>query len=66
MKNVHGAQVGDIWLLRDGDYFLLLEYRENSGGPDEDAFYALCLNIGHHDFVFFDHHVKSKNWERIA
>lgn len=66
MKNIHGAQVGDIWCLQKGDYFLLLEFRESASTHDEDTFYALCINTGHHDLVYFDHNVKSKNWRKVA
>lgn len=66
MKNIHGAQVGDIWCLKGDYHYLLLEYREDSSGRGEDAFYAICLEGGFHDFVFFDHNAKSKNWEKVA
>lgn len=66
MKNIHGAQVGDIWRLQNGDSFLLLEYRESASTHDEDTFYALCIEGGYHDLVYFDHNVKSKNWKKVA
>lgn len=66
LKNVHGAAVGDIWCLKGNYHFLLLEHKERIDNTPEDTFHALCLDTGHHDDVFFGHHVKSANWEKVA
>lgn len=66
MKNIHGAQVGDIWRLNNYHHFLLLEHKENVDDTPEDAFHVLCLDTGHHDIVYFGHHVKSISWEKVA
>lgn len=66
MKNIHGAQVGDIWCLNNYYHFLLLEHKERVDDTPEDAFHALCLDTGHYDAVYFSHHVKSISWEKVA
>jgi len=67
LKNVHGAAVGDIWQLKQSGWcFLLLEHRKYEGGYDEDSFFAVCLDTGHYDSVFFDHNVPSSSWRRVA
>lgn len=65
MKNICGAQVGDIWCLNNYYHFLLLEHKVFDDTP-EDAFHALCLDGGFYDWVYFSHHVKSVSWEKVA
>jgi len=66
LKNICGAQVGDIWRLGKGGHcYLLLEYKLSLWGMDEDTFQAICLDTGKYDDVFFKHY-SNMGWEKAA